>query len=368
MEYLIFSGEELEDILLGINAKPSFKKYKYVEILAQFDGGVVGKYSDIVFIFAERELPIEKEPLEKFAVEISEDDGSFKPFRFGKYRYEEKLLIDVEFREDLFHDYLPALLSEIARAKTLINDCGMRVSHLADRETKIVREVIKLSEEARTLDPERLEEVSFEVSAMRAEFFSGYMHFKDVVEEIFSTILRAERISNFLGGMLEDEIEEMKTELERLKYYESSFEQTLAGVRDALDAVHLRLEMLRGKENLELQKRTSALQAAAAIIEFVAVYYYTMKIWENFLPVEEIPATISFSLLFAFTTTVVILTEAIGEYIKDKKITMKLVILSVLLLITLALMIYLFFSQKLDSLEPVVEQPNMLLFLCYKKV
>ena len=64
MEYLIFSGEELEDLLLGIkDAKPAFKKYKYVEILAQFDGGVVGKYSDIVFIFAERELPCSIPPV-----------------------------------------------------------------------------------------------------------------------------------------------------------------------------------------------------------------------------------------------------------------------------------------------------------------
>jgi len=342
VEYLIFSGNELEDVLSGIkDAKPAFRRYKYVEILAQFDGGVVGKYGNIVFILAEREPPIEKEPLERFAVEISKDDGSYKPFRFGKYRYEEKLLIDTEFREDLFYDYLPALLPEIARAKTLTNECNIRASHLADRETKIVREVIKLSEEAKTLDAKRLEELSFELSSMRAEFFSGYMNFKDVVEEIFSAILRAERISNFLGGMLEEEMSEMKTELERMKYYESSFEQTLAGVRDALDVVHLRLEMLRGKENLELQKRASALQAAAAIIEFVAVYYYTMKIWENFLPVEEMPSIISFSLLFAFTTIVVILTEAIGEYIKDRKVTMRLALLSILLLITLALMIYL---------------------------
>ncbi|WP_456330130.1 hypothetical protein [Archaeoglobus sp.] len=342
MEYLIFSGDELEDVLSGIkDAKPAFKRYKYVEILAQFDGGVVGKYGDIVFMFSEREPPIEEEPLERFVVEISEDDGSYKPFRFGKYRYEGKLLIDVEFSEDLFYDYLPALLSEMARAKTLINECNIRAGHLADRETKIVREVIKLSEEAKTLDAKRLEELSFELSSMRAEFFSGYMNFKDILEGIFSAILRAERISSFLGDMLEEELKEMKTELERMKHYESSFEETLTGVRDALNVVHLRLEMLRGKENLELQKRTSALQAAAAIIEFVAVYYYTMKIWENFLPVEKTPSAVSFSLLFAFTTIVVILTEAIGEYIKDKKVTTRLALLSILLLITLALMIYL---------------------------
>ena len=342
MDYLIFTGEELEEVLSEIKeAKPAFKRYKYVEILAQFEGGVVGKYNDFVFIFAERDPPVTKEPLERFLVEISEDDGSYKPFRFGKYRYDGKFLIDADFREDFFHDCLPALLSEIAKAKTLIKDCSLRAKHLAEKETKIVREITKLSEEAKTLNPERLEELSFEVSGMRAKFFSSYMHFKDAVEEIFSAISSAESISNFLGGMLEEKLREMKPELERMKYYESSFEQTLSGVRDALDVVHLRLEMLRGKENLELQKRTSALQAAAVIIEFVAVYYYTLKVWEDFLPVKEMPSTISFSLLFAFTTVVVILTDAIGEYIKERKVTIRLILLSTLLLVTLALMVYL---------------------------
>jgi len=342
VEYLIFSGRELEDLLLKVNkAKPAFKRYRYVEILAEFDGGVVGKYHDIVFIFTARELLIDLEPLERFFVEISEDDGTFKPFRFGKYRYEGKLLMDADIREDLFYDYLPALLSEIAKARTLIKECSIRVSHLVSRETKIVREVMKLSEIAKTMDPEKLEEVSFNVSSMRTEFFSGYMHFKEIVEEVFSAILRAERISKFLDGMLEEEIAGMKKELERMKYHESSFEQTLEGVRDALYLLHLRLEMLRGKENLELQKRTSALQAAAAVIEFVAVSYYTLKIWESYLPVKYMPATISFSLLIAFTTIVVILTDAIGEYIKDRKVTKKLTLLSILLLTTFALMVYL---------------------------
>lgn len=342
MEYLLFADRELEDVLSELKeAKPVFKRYRYVEILAQFEGGVVGKYGNFVFLFTDREPSLTTEPLERVVVEISEDDGSYKPFRFGKYRYDGKLLIDVEFTEDFFHDYLPALLSEIVKAKILIKECSMRVGHLADRETKIVHEVTKLSEEAKTLSPERLEELSFEVSSMRAEFFSSYMHFKDAVEEIFSAISGAEKISNFLGGMLEEKIREMKLELERMKYYESSFEQTLSGVRDALDVVHLRLEMLRGKENLELQKRTSALQAAAAIIEFVAVFYYTLKIWETFLPVKKVPTTISFSLLVAFTTVVVILTDALGEYIKNRRVTVKFTLLSALLLAILVLMAYL---------------------------
>ncbi len=340
MEYLLFAQNDLENVLSEIKkAKPAFKRYRFAEILAEFEYGIVGSYRDIVFLFTTRELTLSAEPLERVAVEISEDDGSFKPFRFGKYRYDDELLIDTEFREDLFHDYLPALLSEMAMARILIKECSMRAMHLAEKETEIVKEITKLSEETKTLSPERIEELSFEVSALRVEFFSGYMHFKDTVEEVFSALSRAERISGFLGGMLGEKIQELRSELETISYYESRFEQTLAGVRDALDVVHLRLEMLRGRENLELQKRTSALQAAAAIIEFVAVYYYTMKIWESFLPVKEVPASISFSLLAAFTTVVVIYTEALGEYIKERKITAKFISLSLLLLAILILMV-----------------------------
>lgn len=341
MEYLLFTSKELEMVLSELEkAKPAFKRYRYVEVLAEFERGIVGRYGDFVILLADTALNLKTEPLARILVELSEDDGSYKPFRFGKYRYDEKLIIDAEFTEELFHDYLPALLSEMVKARILIRDSNIRAKHLAEVETEMVHKVTKLTEDAKTASPEKLERLSFEVSEMRAEFFSSYMHFKNDLEEIFSAIYMAEKISNFLGGMLNEELEIMKLELERVKYYESSFEQTLSGVRDSLDVVHLRLEMLRGKENLELRKRTSALQAAAAIIEFVAVYYYTLKIWETFLPIEEMPSILSFSLLFAFATTVVILTDALGEYIKDRKVTAKFVLLSAILLLILVLMVY----------------------------
>ena len=120
-----------------------------------------------------------------------------------------------------------------------------------------------------------------------------------------------------------------------MRNYESRFEQTLDGVRDALEVVHLRLEMFRSKENLELQKRTSALQAAAAIVEFVAVFYYTMKVWESFLPVKEMPPQISFLLLALFTTAVVIYTDVLAEFIRERKFNKKFLLFSITLLIIL---------------------------------
>lgn len=340
MLYLLFNQEELENVLSELkNPRPTFKRYRYAEILAETeDSDVVGKYRNTVFVFTTRELNLSVEALEKIEIEIIPDDGSFKPFRFGKYSYTDKILIDTEYRDNLFHDYLPALLSEITTARILIKDCYLRVVQMAKKEAKIVKDVTKLSEEAKTLSSEKLEELSFEVSALRSSFFTSYMHFKDAVEEIFSAISRARSISSFLDGMLAEKINELRSELETISYYESRFVQTLMGIRDALDVVHLRLEMLRGKENLELQKRTSSLQAAAAIIEFVAVFYYTLKIWETFLPIKNMPPSISFTLLAAFTTLVVLYTETLGEYIRERKIGRRFVLLTLLLLLSLLLM------------------------------
>lgn len=339
MQYLLFDERSLERVLGELkDAKPSFKRYRYVEVLAELEDGIVGKYRNTLFVLTKGDLTAE--PVAKIVVEFSTDDGSFKPFAFGRYAYRDgKLLMDCEYREDVFHDYLPALLSELTVSRILIKDCSIRAEQLADKETEIVREVIKLSEEAKVAEPEKLEELSFEVSDLRTSFFTSFMHFKDTIEEIFSALSRGTAISSStLGGLLSEQIQELRLELETLSYYESRFEQTLSGVRDALNVVHLRLEMLRGKENLELQKRTSALQAAAAIIEFVAVYYYTLKIWESFLPVKNLPPYLSFTLLAIFTTLVVIYTDALGEYIRERRIGAKFAILTILLLITLVMM------------------------------
>ncbi len=339
MYYLLFDEKSLEIVLGELkNAKPSFKRHKYVEVLAELEDGIVGRYRNTLFVLTESELEIE--PIAKISVEFSTDDGSFKPFAFGRYIYRDnQLLMDCEYREDILHDYLPALLSELTVSKILIRDCSIRAELLADKETEIVKEVIKISEEAKVAEPRKLEEQSFEVSDLRTSFFTSFMHFKDTIEEIFSALSRGVAISTLLGGLLSEQLQELRLELETLRYYESRFEQTLAGVRDALNIVHLRLEMLRGKENLELQKRTSALQAAAAIIEFVAVYYYTLKIWESFLPVKNLPPYISFTVLAVFTTLVVVYTDTLGNYIRERRVGAKFALLTILLIVTLISMV-----------------------------
>ncbi len=179
----------------------------------------------------------------------------------------------------------------------------------------------------------------FEISKLRVDFFRKFMKFKDVVENVFVSIVAAEHISNLMGGFAVEAVDEARRGVEVLHYYESKFQQTLSGVSDVLQVVSIRLDMLRNRETFELQKRTSSLQAAAAIIEFVAVYYYTPKIWESFLPVESMPKVVTFTLLAAFTTIVVIYTEAMGEYIRTRILSRKFAALTTALLLVLFLMV-----------------------------
>jgi hypothetical protein len=143
-----------------------------------------------------------------------------------------------------------------------------------------------------------------------------------------------------IGGWFIEKSENFKDYFERLKYFESKFEQTLNGIRDLFTLASLKLDTLRNREYLELQKRTSSLQAAAAIIEFVAVYYYTMKIWEHFLPIETVPKILSFLMLTFFTTSIVVYTEALSELIRERRVTRGFVVVTFLLIIILFLMVY----------------------------
>ncbi|MET1124008.1 MAG: hypothetical protein ABWW66_01935 [Archaeoglobaceae archaeon] len=335
MKYSFFARSELEELLSSLKgAKPKFRAMRRVELIAEFEGGVVGRYGDLLFVFGEFEG---LEPLKTIEVELS-SGGDFKPFAYGRYKIGEKIFIDSEFRDELFYDALPALLAEIARAEVVAKECDARALHLKERERSILAEVARLTKEAERADRVELESLPFRVTEMRSDFFSSYMQFRDALGELQSSVYRAEVISTELGGLLAEMIEELKFELEKLSLLSANFRDTLEGIENTLDVVHLRIEMIRGEENLELQRRTSALQAAAAVIEYVAVFYYTMKIWESFLPVKDMPEYASFTILAFFSLLVVLYTEALGDYLVERRVTKKLVAETAMLVAILVLM------------------------------
>jgi hypothetical protein len=346
--YFFFHESDLDKILENYRGriKPKFLRHRYSDIIASGESMMVGKYKETVFVVYLTHFPPSDIPellaLGKFEIELVSGDKiipDLKKFRFGEYYLDEgKLWIKAKFDERLFYDALPAELAELLRAEVLLRDSLLWAEKLSTEETKIIDEIVELSERAKSCNMDTLENLVFEISDLRTDFFRKFMRFKDMIEESFSSISSARYISEILGGLLLEKIVELEKKIELLHYYESKFQQTLSGVGDSLQVASLRLDMLRNRETLELQKRTSALQAAAAIIEFVAVYYYTLKIWESFLPVKEIPSYVSFSILALFTGLVVFYTDALGEYIREKKPSKKLVILTISLIGMLILM------------------------------
>ncbi len=187
------------------------------------------------------------------------------------------------------------------------------IEELSAFESEILKMISAVSVKAAKASVVELEMAMDTMAEYHSEFFSKFAVFKDSCKKFFECIERYRRLSAELGIKLKN------YNLNALKYYESKFEQTLSGLRDLFSLMSLRLDTLRNREYLELQKRTSSLQMAATVIEFVAVFYYTMKIWEHF-SVRKLPMQIEFFLLTAFTVLVVMLTEVVSDYVRRKKV------------------------------------------------
>jgi len=328
----------------GILLRPKFDRYRYVEIVASNEDLLVGKFENIGFLFFRKEEDIEYDFLKKVVVEVTSAAETFYESRMGRFAVEDDgrlLRIDREFDDELFTDFIPAMYIEIIKSEILLNECNLLADVISREETEIIKKVKRLSAEAgKSTEMSEIESFLEEVSGFQSEFFKKFMEFKDINEELFSAMMNFDVFARSFGGWFMEKSENFKDYFERLKYFESKFEQTLNGIRDLFTLASLKLDTLRNKEYLELQQRTSSLQAAAAIIEFVAVYYYTMKIWEHFLPIESVPNLLSFLMLTSFTTSIVIYTEALGELIRERKLTKGFVIVTFLLIIILFLMVY----------------------------
>jgi hypothetical protein len=348
--YQFFHFEDLERVMdylknSNISMKPAHKKYGYVEVIASGDNILLGKYENVIFVVSDNKMETPIDYLTQMTVELTDADNTFSDFKFGKFKLDpvdsEKILLDSEFNEVLFYNLIPALLTEMIKTDILIKESNLRAKIISEEESKIIQEVSRLSNIiTKSNQITELEKILSEVQAYNMDFFRKFMQFKDINEEVFSSIVKSETISTEIGGLLKERVTEQKELLENMKYFESKFEQTLNGIRDLFSLVSLRLDMLRNKENTELQARTSSLQAAAAIIEFVAVFYYTLKIWEYFRPLENTPLSVSFTLLLVFSILVVACTEVLGEYIRERTISKKLLTLTTILGIVTFLMFH----------------------------
>ncbi len=343
----MYRARDGEGILKNLkDLKPSFRVEGNYEIIATSDDGeiTVGKYRDSLFVLSSKPHIIPAEPLEKFRIEFREVEMG-RDFQFGKYKLENGIIsIETKLNPEDLKSVLPPLLSEFAVARILISDANIRAEYLTKEETKIIHKVTEILEGTTSLSISKLEDLAFSVSSLKGEFFSSYMRYKDELEEISYCLIRAERLSERLGSLLSHEIHELKRELEILKYFESSFESTLNGVRDALDTIHLKLGSLHRKEDLELQRKTSSLQAAAAVIEFIAVFYYSLGIWSKYANLSSVPKWITFLLLTSLSFLVVVYTEIIGEILTERIFKRRFFITTAMIIGVVLTMLYLTLS------------------------
>ncbi|MFO7966691.1 MAG: hypothetical protein R6U44_03730 [Archaeoglobaceae archaeon] len=344
--YFFFHNDDMEDVVnllkdLNISLSSRFRKYRHTSAVATSETIFLGKFENIAFIISTQELDLDFDFLKEITVEVTEPENTFYESRLCKFAVEEdgsKIKVDRN-DEDLIYDFIPAIEIEMIKAEILLNECNLQADVISKEETKIISEVRKLSDDAKkATNVSSLEEILSQVTEFHVEFFKKFMNFKDLNEEMYSSVMSYDVFARNMGGWFSEIADNFKDYFERLKYFESKFEQTISAVRDLFTLVSLRLDMLRNSEYLELQRRTSSLQAAAAVIEFVAVFYYTLQIWNYFLPVGGLHPALSFSLLTIFTTTIVIYTEAISEMIRERKINIKFIFLTLLLAVILILM------------------------------
>ncbi len=308
------------------------KKGKYTEYWLKNEK-VAGIYKNCVFF-----INAEVEGCRKFVVKLVDKELKRK-FRFGTYEVNSEIKLNCDFSEDLFYDFLPALLAEITFIDDYFKKCKEKALEISSFESEVLKYIAKVSIDAVKRGVQELEEIMDELSEYHSQFFSMFASFREEKEKLYESLLRYEALCE----ELEVNLKSYEDKLRILKQYEEKFKQTLSGLRDLFSLMSLRLDALRNKEYFELQKKTSSLQMAAIAIEFVAVFYYTMKIWEHFSP-KKLPLSIEFFLLFLFTTLVVTLTDTIGEFLRTERVSVKGVLVVVSLILTVAFMVYLSIS------------------------
>ena len=379
IEYIYFSSGKDYSVILGKRVKDfriTMERLGDVEILARSDYGIIGKVDGIEFIAAvDAELlsslpsDLEDKTLKKTVIvfddatdeAVSESYEAYEDFTLGKIKFSKNTIhVSCQFDEDFFYSAFPLFDIHLARAFLLVSNNETVAKELNNKERVVARRVTELSVHVKSCDsiPD-LESVVSELSSIQVDLFTKLVRFRDHNEEVLESLNKAEYVARVYFSRTKSvnlELRNLKDRLDYLRYVEASISQTVEGVRDVLNLVKIRLDVIRNREfaeiqkslskastqNVEIQQRTSALQAAAIVIEFVAVFYYTLKSWEYFMA-EMLPATpalMKFITLTVFTSSVVYYTKAIAGAFEKGKITRKVVTTTILVFLT-ALALYL---------------------------
>ncbi len=137
------------------------------------------------------------------------------------------------------------------------------------------------------------------------------------------------------GGQngLNSELKRYKDIRAMLKEEEEFSLLTLEEVKEAIDVVRTRVELLNSKEALDIQKQGFNLQVSAGVIEVIIVYYYTLNIWRILSPgkvFQNIPYYYRFYLVLLFSFFVFTFTHYSVHAMAEKKLYNKGMIVSVI--------------------------------------
>lgn len=133
----------------------------------------------------------------------------------------------------------------------------------------------------------------------------------------------------------------------------ASMQKSVDNARAAIELVQTKAELFRGNEtmalqvqtkelldqNIEVQHELVALQVAAGVVEFVLIFYYSIKSWESIIPdhaTDYLNPFIKILIVGGFSGSVVTLTHFVAQAVKQKKIrkgaviTFSLVILALI--------------------------------------
>ncbi len=131
---------------------------------------------------------------------------------------------------------------------------------------------------------------------------------------------------------------------ESLKESEISIGYAIKNTKTAIDIVRTSVELLRSRENIFLQEEAISFEAAAGVLGFIIIFYYSLTSWLHILGevrFEIIPPVTRFLTIFLFTSSAVLLTHFLGESYKKKWRINKGMVISIAALI--AVFIYIVF-------------------------
>ncbi len=358
IEYIYFPEEKDYSELLKEKVrdfKVSIEKRGEIEVLAKSEYGIIGKVNGIEFIVAKNLSLPEEDVIKKTVIILEDKDDLNEDFILGKISFSDsEIYMNCKFDENFFYYNFPLFDISLTKATLLIEGNEMNAKDLNRKSDKLIKKLNEMSNIAKKSDSiSELERIVSDLSTLQLELFTKFSTFKEYNEEIFSSLNKTEYlVRKFFPNTksLNLKVQNIKDRFEYLRYTESLISQTIDGVRDVLTLIKLRLDILRNREfveiqkslnkssvqNVEMQKKTTSLQAAAVVIEFVAVFYYTLKSWEHFLrdTLFTTPPLLRFLILLIFTFSVIYFTKILAKSIEKRSFKRDFIISTFILLLT----------------------------------